>query len=76
MESRDIVEKLQINIQHIFREGNLLADVLENSAFTEGDNKSYRHYHQPPKQCKVWLNMEKMQVDYLHIRTRKFRESY
>lgn len=44
-EVKELVEKLQITIKHVFREGNLLADYLAANAFIEGNRSSYSHYN-------------------------------
>lgn len=54
-EAREIVENLQTQIHHIFINGNMLADALENSAFEEEGRKEYMQIHQLPSLCRKQL---------------------
>lgn len=45
MEARDIADKLQVTIKHLFREGNLLADSLIANSFIEGNRSNYNQFN-------------------------------
>lgn len=51
-EARELVEKLQAMILHVFKEGNILADELASTAFDEEGKKKYKSNSQLPSQCK------------------------
>lgn len=45
VEARQLVESLKVQVLHIFREGNLLADALANTRLhEEGKRVTYNNY--------------------------------
>lgn len=60
-------------IQHIFREGNQLADYLANEAANEDRTLTYNSFNQLPKQGRQIININKTQIPTIKIRTRRIR---
>lgn len=65
-EVADMVEEIQqqihkqhIHIQHIFREGNQLANYIANLAKGEGTTIVYKEFKQVPKQGRQIININK-----------------
>lgn len=73
-EARDIVEKYQYRVTHVYREGNQLADALANHAIDKNERCTYSMFAQLPKRCTAILNMDKHQMTSLRIRSRKIKE--
>ncbi|KAH0781476.1 hypothetical protein KY290_001074 [Solanum tuberosum] len=63
--------KIEVTIQHIYREGNKLADYLANLAINASEMKTFRSFEQLPSMGRKIMNMEKSQIPALRVRTRK-----
>lgn len=73
----EIVEKIQrhiqdqqITMQHIYREGNQLADYIANIAANEETNLTYEHFTQVPTEGRQIINTDKTLIPRLRIKTR------
>lgn len=60
---------LNATINHIYREENTLADYMANIAFQLEDITTFNSFQQLPSVGRKIVNMEKMQIPNLRIRT-------
>lgn len=70
----DIQEKMQqLNVQvwHVFREANQLADFIANTAIITEQKIIFQHFHQLPSLGKKILNIDKHQVPSVRIKTKR-----
>lgn len=65
-EAREHVTKLNAMINHIYREGTILADYLAACAIEGDEKKEYTHHRKQ-------LILDKLQIRYLHIKNRIIR---
>lgn len=65
-----IMSESDIGIQHIYREGNQLADKLANIVM-EQENGIQCTFKQLPSVCRNILNIDKAQIYTFRIRTKK-----
>lgn len=49
-ETKEIMKSLNMTIQHIYREGNSIADYLTNIAFEEQELRHFNRFHDLPSQ--------------------------
>lgn len=68
--------KIEITIQHIYREGNKLADYLTNLAINDSENKTFRSFEQLLSMGRKIINMEKAQIPALRVRTKKIVQQH
>ncbi|KAH0757706.1 hypothetical protein KY290_021199 [Solanum tuberosum] len=68
-----MIEQEGIQVKHVFREGNQLADALANNAHNHTEKQVYNQFNQLPVICRKILNMDKRQVMSLRIKTRKIK---
>ncbi|KAH0737102.1 hypothetical protein KY290_035807 [Solanum tuberosum] len=73
-EARQIVEQNSFKVQHAYREGNQLVDVIANSAYSKSEVHEYKQFEQLPANCRRILNMDKAQIASLRIKTRKIKD--
>ncbi|KAH0638527.1 hypothetical protein KY285_035113 [Solanum tuberosum] len=73
-EARQIVEQNSFKVQHAYREGNQLANVIGNSAYSKSEVQEYKQFEQLPANCRKILNMDKAQIASLRIKTRKIKD--
>ncbi|KAH0635415.1 hypothetical protein KY289_035330 [Solanum tuberosum] len=67
-EARQIVEQNSFKVQHAYREGNQLVDVIANSAYSKSEVHKYKQFEQLLANCKRILNMDKAQIASLRIK--------
>lgn len=60
-DTRCFMKVCSTRVQHIYREGNTLADYLENLAMEETCKLEFRSFSDLPKQGKILLNLDKVQ---------------
>lgn len=58
-------------MQHTFREGNIVADVLANEVIEAQIVRDYHSFYELPVRVKKHINLDKTQIPNLRIRTRK-----
>ncbi|WMV57985.1 hypothetical protein MTR67_051370 [Solanum verrucosum] len=58
-EIQEIIENIQADITHVFREANQLADKLVNEAYTHTGLKQWEKFQQLSGECKSILNADK-----------------
>ncbi|KAK4718726.1 hypothetical protein R3W88_017064 [Solanum pinnatisectum] len=63
--------KITVNVRHIFREANQLADCIANSAVNTEDKQIFLNFQQLPSKGRKFLNIDKYQVPSVRIKTRK-----
>lgn len=65
-----LVKSAPVLGEHVYREGNKLADCLANKIFffADTDRISYLNMNDFPREAKTILNMNKVQVPNLRIR--------
>ncbi|WMV19389.1 hypothetical protein MTR67_012774 [Solanum verrucosum] len=73
-EAKQIVKQNKFEVQHVYREGNLLADVIANSAYIKSEVQKYKKFEQLLANCRRILNMDKAQIASLRIKTRKIKD--
>ncbi|XP_060211915.1 uncharacterized protein LOC132639486 [Lycium barbarum] len=64
---------MQVQINHIFREGNSLANFLANQALDHAEIKVHDFILMPSEGRRI-LNMDKLQLPRLRIRTRRIQQ--
>lgn len=62
---------MQGQVIHIFREGNVVADALANEVIESQQTKVYNHFMELPAKIRKQVNVDKMQIPNLRIKTRK-----
>ncbi|KAK6784166.1 hypothetical protein RDI58_017620 [Solanum bulbocastanum] len=70
-EIKTMIFKQGVKIQHIFREGNQLADFLANHAAEIDRKVEYQSFKELPSTGRKIINTDKQQIPTLRIRTRK-----
>jgi len=70
-EIKTMILKQGVKIQHIFREGNQLADFLANHAAEIDRKAEYQSFKELPSTGRKIINTDKQQIPTLRIRTRK-----
>lgn len=70
-EIRGMLQGLQATITHIFREGNYPADIIANQAVESQVALEYNTFMELPANIRRPINMDKMQVPNLRIKTRR-----
>ncbi|KAH0706213.1 hypothetical protein KY289_011289 [Solanum tuberosum] len=63
--------KIEVTIQHIYREGSKLADYLANLTINASEKKTFRSFEQLLSMGRKIINMEKAQIPALRVRTKK-----
>ncbi|XP_059315633.1 uncharacterized protein LOC132066321 [Lycium ferocissimum] len=71
---RKMKAEFNVIIQHVYREGNTLADFLTNLAFDFAGTQSFNSFAELPSAGKKILNLDKHQVPNLKIRNVKNAE--
>ncbi|WMV24101.1 hypothetical protein MTR67_017486, partial [Solanum verrucosum] len=66
-----LAEMVQVQIQHIYREGNRLANCIANLAFDNQSRLVYNSFSELPSQAKRILNLDKNQYPNLRIKTKQ-----
>ncbi|WMV29406.1 hypothetical protein MTR67_022791 [Solanum verrucosum] len=74
-EINEIMSTLNIQLVHIFREANQLADYITNIAINHEDIQPYYSFQELPSKARKILNMDKQQIPSIRIRTRKINIS-
>ncbi|WMV38798.1 hypothetical protein MTR67_032183 [Solanum verrucosum] len=72
-EIQEIIENIQVDTTHVFREANQLADKLVNEAYTHTGLKQWENFQQLSSECKSILKADKPGIPTLRIKTRKIR---
>ncbi|KAH0712341.1 hypothetical protein KY285_007894 [Solanum tuberosum] len=67
----NMLGKITVNVRHIFREANQLADCIANSAVNTEDKQIFLNFQQLPSKGRKLLNIDKYQVPSVRIKTRK-----
>lgn len=62
---------MQGQVIHIFREGNVVAAALANEVIESQQTKVYNHFMELPAKIRKQVNVDKMQIPNLRIKTRK-----
>ncbi|WMV37078.1 hypothetical protein MTR67_030463 [Solanum verrucosum] len=76
-EIHEMMKIINIQIRHIFREANQLADFITNIAIEQEleGKQQYQHFNQLPSRAKRILNMDKQQISSIRIRTRRINST-
>ncbi|KAH0669829.1 hypothetical protein KY289_024322 [Solanum tuberosum] len=64
---------LNIQVTHVFKEGNYLADSLANRAYEQEGKQIYNNFQELPSICRKILNADKSQIPNIQIKTLKIR---
>lgn len=62
--------QMEIEVIHIFRKANQLADYIVNKTFTQDNKIHYFQFYQLPTTARGILNMDKHQVPAIRVRAR------
>lgn len=65
------MQKQQATIQHIFREGNQLADYLANIAFNQTGKQQSHSFKELPSAVRRIINSDKSQLPYIRVKTKQ-----
>ncbi|WMV47051.1 hypothetical protein MTR67_040436 [Solanum verrucosum] len=68
---QQVIQKLNVQFWHVFREANQLADFIANTAINSEQKLIYQQFNQLPSQGKKILNIDKHQVPSVRIKTRR-----
>ncbi|KAH0755025.1 hypothetical protein KY290_025295 [Solanum tuberosum] len=68
---QEIIQQLNVEVCHVFREANQLADFIANTTINTEQKMIFQYFHQLPSLGKKILNIDKHQVPSIRIRTRK-----
>ncbi|KAK4718231.1 hypothetical protein R3W88_016569 [Solanum pinnatisectum] len=73
----ELMKSLNIQIRHIFREANQLAEFITTTTIDqEQEGKlQYQHFNQLPGKAKGILNIDKQQIPTIRIKTRKIKRT-
>ncbi|XP_060181532.1 uncharacterized protein LOC132611140 [Lycium barbarum] len=66
---------LNMDIKHVFRKGNQLADFLANTALQHDELLEFHCFQDLPSMGRKIINMDKSQIPSLRIRTRKIQHA-
>lgn len=61
---------MNVQLMHVYREENQLADLITNEAFKIEGKQIYLNFQQLPNKGKRILNLDKHQVPAIKIRTK------
>lgn len=64
------MQNIEVQIIHVYREANQLADSVVNDVFEKEGKQQYHHFLQLPSTTRRVLNMDKSEVPTLRIRAR------
>lgn len=67
----DMMTQMNVQVQHIFREGNQVADYLANLAINQQNKQQYHTSNQLPTLARRFLNMDKQQIPAIRIRSKR-----
>lgn len=67
------IQQQHIHVQHIFREGNRIADFLANQALEEQREFIYNNFRQLSNLGRHLVNINKAQIPDIKIRTKRIR---
>ncbi|KAK4722151.1 hypothetical protein R3W88_012384 [Solanum pinnatisectum] len=66
-----IVEQINVQVQHIFREANQLADYVANTAINKEAKQVFFNFNQLPSRGRKLLNIDKHKIPLVRIKTRR-----
>lgn len=69
------MKRLQVQVQHIYREGNQLADILANTAFSNSGKHVFHSFKDLPTTARRIVNSDKSQTPYIRIRTKQVKHA-
>ncbi|KAH0756909.1 hypothetical protein KY290_020402 [Solanum tuberosum] len=75
-ELKQEMTKLEVKTQHIYREGNKLADYLANLAINSIEKTTFSSYQQLLSLGRKIINMEKAQIPSLRCRTKRILQHH
>lgn len=64
------IARKHVQVKHIFREANQLADYLVNMALDQAEFVQIQSFHNLPSRGRRIINMDKQQILSLQIKTR------
>nr|XP_016504630.1 PREDICTED: uncharacterized protein LOC107822596 [Nicotiana tabacum] len=70
---KEIKESYNVLFQHVYREGNKVADFLANHVFFFAGTVTFQSFHELPSEGKALINMDKAQIPNLRVRIAKRR---
>lgn len=70
-EIQELMQVIQAQIVHVYREANQLADYITNIAINSDEKHQFFHFTQLPIPARRILNLDKQQVPTIRIRSRR-----
>ncbi|KAK4726875.1 hypothetical protein R3W88_031792 [Solanum pinnatisectum] len=70
-----VQQLVSVQVIHVYREGNYLADSLANMAYEQEGKQIYNTFQEFPNICRKILNADKSQIPNIRIKTCKIREN-
>ncbi|WMV55471.1 hypothetical protein MTR67_048856 [Solanum verrucosum] len=70
-EIQQCIARKQVQVKHIFREANHLADYLANIALDQAEHVQVQSFYNLPSTERRIINMDKQQIPSLRIKTRR-----
>lgn len=74
-EIHEIIANIHIQVMHIFREANQLADCITNLVINQVEKQHYDSFHNLPRTARKILNMDKQHTPTIKIRTKRIKQS-
>ncbi|XP_075097951.1 uncharacterized protein LOC142175265 [Nicotiana tabacum] len=68
---KEIKGNYNVLFQHVFREGNAVADLLANLVFSSAGDSIFNSFHSLPPVTKTLINMDKSQIPNIRVRVAK-----
>lgn len=68
---QQVIQKINVQVWHVFREANQLADFIANTAINSEQKLTFQQFNQLPSKGKKILNIDKQQVPSVRIKTRR-----
>lgn len=75
-EIQKIINLMNVQVKHIFREANQLADFNANTTTDKEDKQQYEHYSQLPSMGRRLVNIDKQQIPSIRVKTNKINNCY
>ncbi|KAG5632751.1 hypothetical protein H5410_004468 [Solanum commersonii] len=74
-EIHDMVGKIRVQVSHIFREENQLADYIENLAINKEEIKTFQNFIQLPSLGRRILNIDKQHILSARIKKKRINNN-
>ncbi|KAK6780293.1 hypothetical protein RDI58_022477 [Solanum bulbocastanum] len=72
---QEMLKQMHVQIHHIFREANQLADFIANTAIDKEEKQQFHNFIQLPSMGRRILNTDKHQIPSVRVKTRKINNN-